>query len=331
MGFSDAIDTMHQVEQIIYSNKKGRVISQASLLDFPLNRDKFVALERKTLLNLLGKEIAPEVHFNTTISNIEQKNSGVDVSFSNAALNGHYQAVIGADGIYSTVRELGFGQSNLVDLGVTNWRWICEYPVENLQPTYMLGMKNMFLAYPIGKNHIYCYAHQSDSTGQYYDSGNAHENLKQLLSKYKGIAKPLLQILPENNAIYTGRLCSVPTPLFSQGDIALIGDASSACSPMLQQGAALAFEDVIVLSELLAKFPIRMALAHYQSLRQQRVNWIVKTSDNSIKAFIKINSWLSMMARNWLIKRKGPLNVLGWKHLLSECPLDNLSDFIHIN
>lgn len=331
MGFSEAVDAMHQVEQIIYSRINGSVISQASLLDAPLNRDKFVALERQALLNIFQKEIEQEVHFNTTIIDLVQKDSGVDVAFSNSALNGHYQAVIGADGIRSTVRELGFGEFNLIDLGVTNWRWLCEYPSENLQPTYMLGMKNMFLAYPFGRKHIYCYAHQSDSEGKYYAADKAHENIKQLFAKYTGIAKPLLQIVPENNAIYTGRLCSVPKPLFSQSDIALIGDASSACSPMLQQGAACAFEDVIILSELLANFPVRDALAHYQSQRQERVNWIAKTSDNSIKAFIKINSWLSMMARNWFIKRKGPLNVLGWKYLLSTCPFESLTDFIEQN
>jgi len=320
---------MHQVKDIIYSRANGHVISQASLLKKPLNLDKFVALDRAELLSILKQDIEDNIHFNVTITDIKQKDVGVDVVFSNPELNGHYQAIIGADGIYSTVRALGFGQSDLVDLGVTNWRWICEYPTDHVQPTYMLGKNNMFLAYPIGRNRIYCYAHQSDLATQYHNTDEAHANLRQLFANYKGIAEPLLKILPENKDIYTGRLRSVPAPIFSHGDIALIGDASNACSPMLQQGAACAFEDAIVLSELLAHFSVREALENYQTQRQQRVSWIVKTSDESIKSFIKMNSRLSVMARNLLIKHKGPLNVLGWKKLLASCPLDNLSHFIH--
>lgn len=328
MGFSEFVDNMHQVNEIIYSRANGRVISRASLLKEPLSLDKFVALDRAELLHILKQDVEDDIHFNVTITDIKQNDVGVDVIFSNPAFNGHYQAVIGADGIYSAVRDLGFGQSDLVDLGVTNWRWVCEYPTEHVQPIYTLGMKNMFLAYPIGPNRIYCYAHQSDVATHYHHADEAHVNLRNLFAKYKGIAEPLLKILPENNHIYTGRLRSVPVPIFSNGDLALIGDAGNACSPMLQQGAACAFEDAIVLSELLANCSVREALENYRVQRQQRVNWIVKTSDDSIRSFVKMNSRLSVMARNLFIKRKGPLNVLGWKYLLASCPLDNLSNFI---
>lgn len=316
MGFSEAVDHLHQVTDIIYSRANGCVISQASLLTDPLNRDKFVALGRAELLHILKQDIEDDIHFNVTITDIKQRESGVDVVFSNPALNGHFQAVIGADGIHSTVRDLGFGQTDLDDLGVTNWRWVCEYPTEHLQPTYMLGMKNVFMAYPMGLNRIYCYAHQSDVAAQYQHADEAKVNLHQLFANYQGIAKSLLKILPENNHIYTGRLRSLPAPILSHGDLALIGDASNACSPMLQQGAACAFEGAIVLSELLANFSVREALERYRTERQQRVNWIMQTSDDSIKSFIKVTSRLSMMARNVFIKQKGPLNVLGWKHLL---------------
>lgn len=328
MGLSSHVDALHQVKQIIYSRANGRMLSQASLLDAPLNRDKFVALDRVALMRILQNDVMDDIHFNVTIAHLKQSDSGVDVTFSNPALNGHYQAVIGADGIYSTVRELGFGPLNLVDLGVTNWRWICDYPTQGLQPTYMLGAGNMFLAYPIGPNRIYCYAHQSDVSGHYQHPNEATKNLTNVFGHYKGIAALLLKQVPENKNIYSGRLRSVPRPLFSQEDIALIGDASNACSPMLQQGAACAFEDAIVLSELLAHFPVRDALKHYHTLRYPRVNWIVRSSDGPIKLFIKTNSRLAVMMRNVLIRYKGPLNVLGWKHLLSSCPLEQLPSFI---
>ncbi len=331
IGLAEFIDTLHQVNSIIYSRANGKVISQASLLDEPLNVDKFVALDRTTLLSALQDNAQHDIHFNTTITNIKHQRSGVDVICSNPELNGHYQAVIGADGIHSTVRELSFQSSKLIDLNVTNWRWICEYPTNNIQPTYMFGVTNLFLAYPIGQNRIYCYAQQSDRSSQYRNPNEATKNLNQLFANYKGIAKPLLDKIPSNQHIYTGRLRSVSVPLFTRQQVALIGDASSACSPMLQQGAASAFEDAIVLSELLAHFSAKKALALYQCYRTERVNWIVKTSDDSIKSFVKINSPFAAMLRNLLIKRNGPLNVLGWRKLLSVCPLEGLTAFIESN
>jgi 2-polyprenyl-6-methoxyphenol hydroxylase-like FAD-dependent oxidoreductase len=327
MELSDAIDSMHQVNQIIYATPRGRVISQSSLLDAPLNHDKFVALERVKLVSLLKEGIEEDIHLNVTIQEIQQTDTGVQVTFSNSALNGHYQAVVGADGLYSAVRKLGFKQSDIVDLNVTNWRWVCEYPVGSLQPTYLLGMQNMFLAYPMGDNQIYCYAQQVDFTGKYNDETQANVNIRQLFAKYKGVAASLIKILPEQ--IYTSRLCSVPVPLFSQENMALIGDAGNACSPTLQQGAASAFEDAIVLAECLANFSVNKALELYKTNRFERVNWCVNTSDNSMKAAIKINSYWGQFLRNQFIKRKGPINVLGWRHLLSSCPLEALQAFIY--
>lgn len=76
MGFSRAVDTMHQVKDIIYSRANGRVISQASLLTEPLNLDKFVALDRVELLGILKQDIEDDIHFNVTITDIKQCDGG---------------------------------------------------------------------------------------------------------------------------------------------------------------------------------------------------------------------------------------------------------------
>ncbi|MGV3740066.1 MAG: FAD-dependent monooxygenase [Gammaproteobacteria bacterium] len=331
MGLSEFVDRLHQVNRIIYSQSNGKIINQASLFDTPLNVDKFVALDRTELLTALQDGIQDEIHFNTTITAVQHQDSGVDVTFSNPKLNGSYQIVIGADGIYSKVRELCFEPFELEDLGVTCWRWIAEHSTEGVQPDYIFGINNSFLAYPIGKNRIYCYAQQTDRKGQYQNANKAYENLNNLFKNYKGIARLLLDKIPSNQYIYTDRLRSVPAPLFTRQGVALIGDASSACSPTLQQGAASAFEDVIVLSELLAHFPAKKALEYYQMQCSERVNWIVKTSDNAIKSFVKMNSLAGAMLRNLFFKRKGPINVLGWRQLLSKCPLESVISFIESN
>lgn len=322
MGLSHTLSDMHQVKKVIYARANGRVLSEASLLEKPLGMDKFVALERKKLLHILADGLSDEIIFDTSIKHVTQTNTGVQVEFSNPVFDGEYTAVIGADGLFSTVRERGFDARDLVDLGVTHWRWITEYPTQGVEPTYMLGRRNVFLAYPMGRNHMYCYAHQVDKHQHYADANDAQTNLSHLFSGYAGIAGSLLNQLPPARAIYTGRLRSVPAPLFSDGRLALIGDAGNACSPMLQQGAASAFEDAIVLAQCLSKLPVKEALLRYEAIRKARVDWIVKTSDDAIKSFVRGGSKWSEMLRNLVIRQKGPLNVLGWRQLLLHSPLE---------
>ena len=328
MGLGSAIDDVaHQVNEIIYSEPSGKVLSQASLHQPPLNMDKFVALRRSQLQQLLVDSLGHAIHYDTTISKIRTDDDGVAVTFASPTLTaGKYAIVVGADGLHSKLRQLTFGSVSLVDLGVTTWRWICEYPTTNLQPTYMLGGQDAFLAYPIGTNTVYCYAHVFDPNQLLYQQTDPRRIIRRELRQYAGIAKTMLADLPE--AIITGRLQSMPQPLLAKDHTALIGDAASACSPMLQQGAACAFEDAVILSELLAQLPVDAALKHYQAYRMARVSWIMQASDNPMKSLINMNSSAALFARNQAIQGRGPLNIQGWRQLLATNPIAELSDYI---
>ena len=120
----------------------------------------------------------------------------------------------------------------------------------------------------------------------------------------------------------------MPTPVFGKGNIAIVGDASSACSPMLQQGAASAFEDIFTLIELLECYSPEEAIKHYSKIREPRVNWILKNSDEPMKLIANMDSFFKLVARNLMIRKNGPLNVLGWKKLLAEDPFERLQPLI---
>jgi 2-polyprenyl-6-methoxyphenol hydroxylase-like FAD-dependent oxidoreductase len=327
IGLGDNIDKYtHQVNKIIYTDSRGVTLSEASLLEKPLNTDTFVALHRHVFHDILREGMDDVIHFNTTINKMIQTKNGVLVTFNNYEQE-EFSAVIGADGVNSYVRQLAFVDSPLTDLGVTIWRWTCKYPTDSLQPTYMLGLRDIFMAYPIGKNEVYCYAHAYDPESLIYNSVNHRDVLIKQFSQYDGIAKILLKILPDNQFIIPGRLRSVSQPLFTSGQVALIGDAGHACSPMLQQGAACALEDVIALSELLKHFSIKDALSHYEKFRNERINWITTSSDSPMKMLINMDSQI-LSAIQQKIRENGPLNVQGWKKLLAIDSLSELSSYI---
>jgi len=329
VGLGDKVERhTHQVEKIIYTDTTGITLSEASLLEPPLNMDRFVALHRNKFHEILEEGVNESIVFNTQIDQLHQTDDGVIVKFNGANLQKEkFSAVIGADGVNSQVRKLAFTDSNLTDLGVTIWRWTSRYSTDNLQPTYMLGARDIFMAYPIGRDEVYCYAHSFDPENLKSKSSDHKAILTAIFGQYGGVAREMLQILPDNQFIIPGRLRSVPQPLFTFGRVALIGDAGHACSPMLQQGAACALEDVIALSELFKNFSIEDALSHYAKFRVERVNWITASSDGPMKMLINIDSQV-LSAIQQKIRENGPLNVQGWRKLLSSDPINEIRNYI---
>lgn len=325
LGLGDAIEReAHRVEEVIYAEPSGTLLSRASLNQPPLNTDYFMALSRHKLHEILLEGLEPKISLATTIKGVSEKEDGVSVTFNNGKQE-TYSVVVGADGLHSQVRRLAFGEVELVDLSVTNWRWITEHSTNTLQPTYCLYKDSAFMAYPIGNNSVYCYAHVIDPTSAHYT--NEGSKIKQLFKQYGGIVPELLEKMPKDDEIIPGRLRSLPKPYLSQGRFALIGDAASACSPMLQQGAASGLEDAIVLAELLAALPEQekeTVLNHYAKYRQARLDGIIKASDGPLKQLIH-QSGPSLFGT---IREKGPLNVLGWKNVLQTDPIAALADYI---
>lgn len=314
----------HQVREIIYTDTAGNVLNQASLLEAPLNADKFVALHRSELHHILSDGLLKRIHFNTKITSMQQTDDGVFVEFNNKKLKPQtFAGVIGADGVHSVVRELTFNHDALVDVGLNIWRWTCQYPTKNLEPTYMLGAAHLFMVYPISDNEVYCYLHAAGSEA----IQNHREFVINKLQSFGGMAKNMLAILPDAEAIIPGRLRSVAKPLFSLGRVALVGDAGHACSPMLQQGAAAALEDIITVAQLLRFFPVEEAFARYEALRKERVHWVSQASDGPIKMLIGMKEeQLGPLYEK--IRKEGPLNVNGWKALLAKDPLAALEAYL---
>ncbi|MBV1921872.1 MAG: FAD-dependent monooxygenase, partial [Pseudomonadales bacterium] len=309
MGLAEEIlESAHQVNEIIYAKKNGRIISRASLLKAPLNQDKFVAMRRSKLHQILLDGIESHINFGTTIQSAHSNDKGVDVTCSNATLSGQYDAVVSAEGIHSTLRDQCFpNESTLLDHNISNWRFVINHPNHGLQPTYMLAQTELFLTYPIDANSLYCYAHVYDDTEK-FKNGSPQEHLRNLFGDFGGKVSNILDRLGDQPVICS-RLRSVRKPCYAKDRIVFVGDAGSACSPLLQQGAASAFEDALCFAEQCHKHDMDKAIFEYQKIRAPRVEWVVKTSDDPIKKMKMMDNPVGASIRNMMIRRKGPLNV----------------------
>jgi len=119
---------------------------------------------------------------------------------------------------------------------------------------------------PMGSRKLYCYA---DETAP--DSPNpvdAHARLRELFGSFGG---PVPAILDAMEKVQVARTDEVVLDTWSRGPVLLVGDAAHATAPTLAQGAAMSFEDAVVLGEeLRAADDIPTALRAYEARRRPR-------------------------------------------------------------
>lgn len=318
LGVADQVLKLaHQVKHITYADKNGKTLSSASLCEQPLNRDKFIALPRLALHCVLAENLKQEIQFSTSIQSFEHQDGVVRLECNNEAINGDYDLVVSAEGLHSPLRKACYaGDETVVDFSVPNWRFCIERPGHGLEPLYMLSRSELFMAYPMSEDTLYCYAHVYDP-GNEYQAYGGKQSLNRVLRNFGGIVPELLADVSDHDII-SSRLQSVSRPFFFKDRIAFIGDAGNACSPLLQQGAASAFEDALCLASAINQRGPAEALKQYDVQRRGKVSWVVANSDGPLRSISKMQSAIGASVRNTLIRFKGPLNVQGWRKLATE-------------
>jgi len=313
--FDDLSGKYHQVSEIICTNPAGKTLGRAKLLDPPFQDDMFIAMKRRDLQEALISGLDKKVRFNTELLSVEHRDDQVSATCSNELLNGSYDLVVAADGISSPVRTQNYeGQETILDHNIVCWRFMVTLPEHGLQPTFMMGNTELFMAYPISPNALYCYGHIHENNKFHELTNSPRDNLRQIFSGYGGAVPDILARLDETD-IVAGRLTSVTKPRFFDRRIAFVGDAANGCSPLIQQGAAAALEDTNCLADALAMQNFDQALQSYRDKRQNRINWIVQYSDGPLAHIQKMDHFSGRCLRNLMIKAVGPLNVRGWKKL----------------
>jgi 2-polyprenyl-6-methoxyphenol hydroxylase-like FAD-dependent oxidoreductase len=185
------------------------------------------------------------------IESIQQQEGGARAIFSDGSSE-DFDVIVGADGMYSTVRRLTFGDAQPRRVGQVSWRFLLDGFPELDAWTVMLGKGQTFLTIPLGQGRVYCYcdigsALTDDPTGG--DVGRLRE-------LFRGFADPVPRILENidvNESIYFSPIEEIDQEPSVKGRVVLVGDAAHGMSPNMAQGASLALEDAIVLAETISE------------------------------------------------------------------------------
>lgn len=180
---------------------------------------------------------------------------GVQVEFDDG-LQRRYDAVIGADGVGSTVRRLIWGETRMSVVGEMGWRWMTPARASIPRGAFYLGSQGTTLGlFPVPGGQLY--AVMGESCGEdivAHPESNRAEVARRLSSQFHGpFAQDVLADLPDDGSIHFGQYPSlVLDKPWHRGRVLLIGDAAHALPPHSSSGAAMAIEDGAVLAQSLS-------------------------------------------------------------------------------
>ena len=158
-----------------------------------------------------------------------------------------------------------------------------------------------------------------DNEGHWYKE-NAVSALQSVFQDYCEPVDNVLNQLSDPSEVITGELKSVSTVEAVNQRVVIIGDALHGCPPTLQQGVGMGLEDVNCLTNLLKENSISDALSKFEQIRKPRIEWVVNESNKIIKLASMGKYWFGRFLRDFIVRKKGPANVAGWRKLLSEKP-----------
>lgn len=227
------------------------------------------------------RELAIPVRLGLTVTALENRGNGVDVAFSDET-TGRYDLVVGADSVFSAVRELAFPHMGSAEpTGQACWRISIRKPPGLDMGEFFLGHANPAGITACGPDTVYMWMLTPHiERERRMDEAELFDALKELLRDFGGNAGWIRDNMTRDDWINYRPLAAVLQPRnWFNGRIVLLGDAVHATTPHLASGAGMAVESGIVLAEELARAAdVTTALAAYQERRFDRCRDVIETS-----------------------------------------------------
>jgi 2-polyprenyl-6-methoxyphenol hydroxylase-like FAD-dependent oxidoreductase len=242
-------------------------------------------ISRKILHDVLYEaaiENGVTIRMGLSITEIENEGTRVGVKFTDGT-EGSYQLVVGADGIYSKVRSLVFGDYTPQYINSSVWRYPFKRPAE-LETGYMFfGKQTKVGLIPMTADMMYMFVVSSEGEDNPFIPQN--EWVPRLQAYLRAYPAPLIQgvidqITEPEKVVYSPLKTLMMSEPWYKNRVVMIGDAAHATIPQMGSGAALAIEDAVVLAEELQKdVSVETALENYMSRRFDRCKRVVDVSN----------------------------------------------------
>lgn len=235
--------------------------------------DGMVVLERPQLLAVL-RDACTDVDIRTTADVDTVSADGTVTTRSGDTVTG--DVVIGADGLWSTVRRKLWPDSTIRPTGALAARLIGDIGQRIGDGGETWGQGDYAGMVPLPDGRIYAYLVVPTAAGSPTEPTEA---LPWWQRRFAGWHQPLPQLLANPEQLLLNELFDLaPLPSLVHGRIALVGDAGHAITPNLGQGACQALEDAVELAACLDPGAGAPRLDRYDERRRRRVHLLARQS-----------------------------------------------------
>jgi 2-polyprenyl-6-methoxyphenol hydroxylase-like FAD-dependent oxidoreductase len=281
---------------------------------------RFVTVPRGDLAAMIYRSIDHvETLFGESVSAITQDDSAVRVTLEHGQSR-LFDLVIGAGGIHSPVRGLVFGPESRfeTDLGYR----VAAFEADDYQPRDEL----VYLAYSVpgrmvarfamrGEKTLFLFVFTTDrmSGPEPKDLSEVKTTLRQVFGNAGWECPAILGKLDGGSEVYFDRASQIVMDHWSEGRVALIGDAAAAVSLLAGEGAGLAMVQAYVLAGELS----RTGADHREAFRryERQLRPIVEARQRSARGFASMfapKTSLGLWTRNQASKLLNIPQVADW-------------------
>lgn len=240
--------------------------------------EPLVVTRRSDLTGILAAALTPgTLRHGLAAREIRPTAGGVRVALSDGSVH-EAAAVVGADGVGSTVARHLNGPLRHRYAGYTAWRGIAHHRLDPELAGQTLGAGSEVGHVPLGPDHTYWFATERTAEGGSAPRGE----LTYLRHKYRDWAEPIPSLLAATaagdvlrNDLYDRDQVRV----WSRGPVTLVGDAAHPMRPHLGQGGCQGLEDAAVLARFVGDTDdLATAFVRFAGFRRARVRALVRES-----------------------------------------------------
>ncbi len=286
----------------------------------------YFTVYRPDLLGVLAdavRAIKPgAIQLNARCAGFEQDESGVTLLIETGAVDGpaaadvgaavvanagasrrvRGDALIGADGVHSIIRQGLFGADQPSFTGIMAWRGVIPMArlperMRRMAGTNWVGPGGHIVHYPLNAGRLMNFVGVKERSDWQVESWNVRGTTEEFKADFAGWNEDIHLMISAIEVPYKWALMTrAPLPQWSLGRVSLLGDACHSTLPFLAQGAVMAIEDGFILARALeahardgsgarADDGVALALTRYQAARLERTTRMVEGAAANAQRF----------------------------------------------
>lgn len=261
------------IKKIFLKTSRGTILSKSE----PKGEYPVICIHRADLHKILLHNVEAQLYTNYALKTILHRDNGqVQLNFENGETK-IFDAVIGADGIHSVVRQHIINDGKPVFRGYNIWRGVVKTDFDIGYGSETFGKGQRVGIVPI-KDGIYgWWATCNEGFMQDDSPENTKDKLKRLFGNWH---YPIPELIENTDNILKNSLIDrIPKKGWTMGNATLIGDAAHPTTPNLGQGGCMAMEGAYILSKSIQKYGLtKKAFDRYEDLQFLRSKTIVSES-----------------------------------------------------